>query len=76
MSPYAWAAIAGMAIVAVCLGLAVIGAVRRGGGDAERAAEEERNAQAAQKQLADARKAEEVRRATDAGDFGDAVDKL
>lgn len=34
------------------------------------------NAEATRKQLADARKAEEVRRATDAGDFGDAVDRL
>lgn len=76
MSPYALAAIAAVAVVAVCLGLAVIGAVRRGGGDAERAAQEKRNAEAARKQLADARKAEEVRRATDAGDFGDAVDRL
>lgn len=76
MSPYAWAALAVMAIVAVSLGLAVIGAVRRGGADAQRAAEEKQNAEAARKQLADARKAEEVRRATDTGDFDSAVDKL
>lgn len=76
MSPYAWAAIVAAAIVAVSLGLAVIGAVRRGGADAERAAQKQRDAEAAQKQLADARKAEEVRRATDAGDFDSAVDKL
>lgn len=76
MSAYVWATIAAGAIVAISLGLAVIGAVRRGGGDAERAAEEQRNAEAARKQLADARKAEEVRRATDTGDFDSAVDKL
>lgn len=64
------------ALVAVALGLAVLSALRSAGRDAERAEDERRDAAAARKQLDDARAAEEVRRETDRGDFGDAVDRL